>query len=221
MSFGDWAQERWINIIQPAVKKIKFEPYRVDVGQSGDSIMIDILHNIKEARLILCEVSKAPDGYRNPNVMYELGLAHASRLPEEVVVIRSDTDPLPFDVSQFRLKTYDASSIDKTQDLLARILEDRLKEIELLKSEQVEKVYRQLDQYCVRWAIISKGQAFHCPPVFTGEYMGLQLAIARLLEMGLIVLDTNIDEKGQNLFEYRWTEFGKAVIRRISMPLAS
>jgi hypothetical protein len=222
MPFRDWAQDRWINIIKPAVEKSRLEPYRVDIGKSGDSIMIDILHNISEARLILCEVSKGPDGNRNPNVMYELGLAHASRLPEEVVVIRVDNDHLPFDVAQFRLNTYDASSPDKAQDLLAEILEDRLKEIDLLKTQQVEMAFRQLDQWCVQWAIMSKGSAFR-PPLGSGSQaiQSLQQAVPRLLEKGLIILNAIVDEKGQYVYEYNWTEFGKAVIRRMSLPFES
>ena len=43
----------------------------------------------------------------NANVLYEVGLAHALRAPEQVLLFRSDADPLLFDVSGIRVHTYD------------------------------------------------------------------------------------------------------------------
>ena len=44
---------------------------------------------------------------RNDNVLYEVGLAHAARLPAEVVLFRSDRDQLMVDVVNIRVNSYD------------------------------------------------------------------------------------------------------------------
>ena len=62
-----------------------------------------VLNGVTDARLILCDISSvakvAGNPFRNGNVMYEVGIAHACRLPEEVLLFRSDRDDLLFDVT--------------------------------------------------------------------------------------------------------------------------
>src|SRR5689334_7455007 len=87
MAFAPEEQWRWDEIIRPSIEASDLTPYRVDLGHLSDAILIDILRGIRGARLLLFDVSASPVGVRNGNVLYELGLAHALRLPEEVVII--------------------------------------------------------------------------------------------------------------------------------------
>ena len=61
------------------------------------------MDGITSSRLFLADVTsigKRDDvPIRNGNVMYEIGLAHAVRLPEEVLLFRSDSDRLLFDLA--------------------------------------------------------------------------------------------------------------------------
>jgi len=59
---------------------------------------------ILNAKLVIADLS-----YHNPNVLYELCLRHACRLPT-VQLIRK-VDKIPFDLEQFRTIQVDTSSI--------------------------------------------------------------------------------------------------------------
>jgi hypothetical protein len=62
--------------------------------------MLDIQESILKADLVLCEMSE-----RNPNVFYELGLAHAVGKPA-ILVARKEED-IPFDLRHIRVIVYD------------------------------------------------------------------------------------------------------------------
>jgi len=62
--------------------------------------MSDIRKSIVESDLILCEMTE-----RNPNVFYELGLAHAVGRPS-ILVSRKEED-IPFDLRHVRVILYE------------------------------------------------------------------------------------------------------------------
>jgi hypothetical protein len=63
------------------------------------NILSHIVRSMLESRLIIANISS-----RNPNVMYELGIAHSIGKP--VVVISRTLGDIPFDVSTTRIVTY-------------------------------------------------------------------------------------------------------------------
>ena len=98
MSFDERFDSRWENVIKPAFKEqingVSLNPYRVNLSNISDSIPTDILEGIRSSRLILGDITTIGkiDGIAvcNNNVMYEIGIAQAIRLPEEVVIFSSD-----------------------------------------------------------------------------------------------------------------------------------
>jgi len=115
MSFDRGFDKRWEEVIIPGVKEItvngtSLEPYRVDIGKGSDSITSEILSGISNCRLFLADITtigKLGDNpIRNGNVMYEVGIAQAVRLPAEVILFRSDDDPLLFDMVTNRVNYY-------------------------------------------------------------------------------------------------------------------
>jgi hypothetical protein len=99
MSFAREFGDRWRRVIEPAIREdLQLTPNRVDYNLSGESIVHDILDGIAHARLILADITSSimTDQYgelwpqRNGNVMWELGIAHLMRLPDEVLLVRSD-----------------------------------------------------------------------------------------------------------------------------------
>src|SRR5262245_37213193 len=111
MSFNERFNSRWENVISPAIKSISLnyvplEPIRVDARYISDAILTEILDGIGNSKLIFGDITSLGehDGrvVRNENVLYEIGLAHAMRLPEETVLFRSDRDRLSFDVQGIR-----------------------------------------------------------------------------------------------------------------------
>src|SRR5438552_1364827 len=98
MSFAPEFEERWFRDIAPCLEKdLKLTANCVDYRISGESIVTEILDGIAHARLVLADItsSKMTDSYgiewpqRNGSVMWELGVAHMMRMPDEVLMIRS------------------------------------------------------------------------------------------------------------------------------------
>jgi len=126
MSFDPRFDQRWSEVIAPAVRRVLWndkalEPLRVDSRKVSDSILTEILDGISKSRLILADITtigKLNDtSIRNGNVMYEVGIAHAVRLPEEVLLFRSDGDTLLFDTSNIRVNKYQPEiSPDEARD---------------------------------------------------------------------------------------------------------
>src|SRR5689334_15398165 len=83
MPFSDAFGERWERVIVPSATAVGLRAFRVDSRVVSDSILSDILSGISRATLLVADVSTDANGYRNANVLYELGLAHAVRQPEE------------------------------------------------------------------------------------------------------------------------------------------
>lgn len=71
--------------------------------------------------------------------MYEIGLAHAIRHPEEVLIIRSDADPLLFDVANIRVHRYDLNKPEEASKQLTRTLQRLAAGITSLKEIILEK----------------------------------------------------------------------------------
>lgn len=89
----------WRDAIQPAIEQdlqSSFTAERVDATVLSGSIVTSILDCIAHARIVLADISVAQEGrwkgQRNGNVLYEVGLAHASRQSTEVLLIRSDSE---------------------------------------------------------------------------------------------------------------------------------
>lgn len=94
--------------------------FRVDARNIPDSVIVDILKAIEESVLVVADVSSDSDCIRNANVLYEVGLSHARRPPETVVLVRSDHDPMLFDIADVRVSKYDPhnSPVDASKTLL-------------------------------------------------------------------------------------------------------
>lgn len=129
MSFAEEFTARWENVIVPAVGSIELdgsslEPHRVDLRKVSDSVLTEILDGIARCRFFVADISTIGRldnrAVRNANVMYEVGLAHAVRLPEEVILLRSDDDELDFDVRNIRVHRYDPDNSPAAVSLLLK-----------------------------------------------------------------------------------------------------
>lgn len=64
------------HIIKPACELAGFKPIRADDIMTTNYIALDIIKNIIESEMAICDLSS-----RNPNVLYELGIRQAFNLP--------------------------------------------------------------------------------------------------------------------------------------------
>jgi hypothetical protein len=100
MPFGPWFDRYYQEIYVPAVKEAGFEPIRADELFTTGSVVEQIWEQIEKAKLLLADLSG-----KNPNVFYELGLAHAAKKP--VIFTASQVDDVPFDLRHLRVIIYD------------------------------------------------------------------------------------------------------------------
>ncbi len=86
--------------------QVCFHCTRADEFLRGGSVMSDILTLIGRAEIIVADLTK-----KNPNVFYELGIAHMVKDKEKVIIITQDpVGDVPFDVSHLRRLPYDNST---------------------------------------------------------------------------------------------------------------
>jgi hypothetical protein len=100
MPFGEWFDRYYAEIYVPAIKEAGFEPVRADELLTTGSVVEQIWEQIEKAKLLLADLSG-----KNPNVFYELGLAHAAKKP--VVFTAGQVEDVPFDLRHLRVIIYE------------------------------------------------------------------------------------------------------------------
>ena len=110
----------YATIYQPAIEKAKLKANRADAEIYGTGKIIDqIWSGINSARVLVAELTG-----RNPNVLYELGIAHALRKP--VVLVSSNEEDVPFDVRHVRVIYYDVRDPFWGTKLIEKVAENIL-----------------------------------------------------------------------------------------------
>jgi len=233
MSFDKRFDSRWRDVIAPAIKVVTvnekyLEPQRVDVRKVSDSVLTEILEGITRCRIFLADVTPVDEAngraLRNANVMYEVGLAHAVRQPEEVLLFRSDDRELPFDITNVRVHSYDPDGApENARRLITETIVESLRELDAKRALSVRRVAESLDFR--GWMILfeSRLKPLHHPPHrTTGEALaGIASgrAIARLLEVGALagafpqLTPEQVSEMqlAEHLLAYHITPFGNAI----------
>jgi hypothetical protein len=102
--------------------EVGFHCRRADELFGGDQIMAGVLREIASAQLIIADLTS-----RNPNVFYELGIAHMTKKAERVLLLAQRVDDVPFDLSAFRCIVY--SSDERGLRELRRRLTAAVREI--------------------------------------------------------------------------------------------
>ena len=85
--------------IRSACGSERLQPLRVDEIYGPTRILDDILSTIAQSRLVISDLSG-----RNPNVLYETGMAHM--LNRDVIMNVQDRRDVPFDLAQIRYVQY-------------------------------------------------------------------------------------------------------------------
>jgi hypothetical protein len=248
ISFDEAFDHRWSNIIKPAISsvsidEVSLEPHRTDVRVVSDSVLTEIENEIATARLIFVDITTieivGDTAIRNGNVMYELGLAHATRLPEEVIIFRSDNDPLPFDTANVRVNPYDPdndpeAAIEKVQ----HAVRNALSEIKLVRHKIVSQLVAQFDTSALMMLSDAATPAGLRPPPKKNmgdviSNMTRSSTLMRMLDRGLIIeelVEASASTWDANegigridlddLQVYRITPLGKAVRDNLAKKLA-
>ncbi len=101
-----WSDRLWRDHIRECVinstRDGGLEVQRAD-DLFGQSVMEDVFEGIVSSRLIVADCTN-----RNPNVLYELGLAHA--LGKRTALLSQSVEDIPFDLRRFRFCIYEDNS---------------------------------------------------------------------------------------------------------------
>ncbi len=108
--------------ILAVVRKLRLKAKRADDFFSVNSIMEDIWSGINAAKVVIADCTG-----RNPNVFYEIGLAHT--LGKPVVLIAQSNEDVPFDLKAIRYIEYQYTppGMRQFEITLKRTLDDVLK----------------------------------------------------------------------------------------------
>jgi hypothetical protein len=99
ISFEDEFTSVYEGLIKAPLEEAGYEVRRADSELNQQNILRDIVQGIASADLIVADVTGL-----NPNVFYELGLAHALGIP--TILITQNIEELPFDLRAYRANEY-------------------------------------------------------------------------------------------------------------------
>jgi hypothetical protein len=99
MPFLESLRPVWEDHIRTAVASVGLSVARADDFFTADSIIRDVWNAIVQSRVMIADCTG-----RNPNVFYEIGLAHVLGRP--VILITQDGEDVPFDLRHIRYIQY-------------------------------------------------------------------------------------------------------------------
>lgn len=108
MPFADEFSDVYEYLISDALQGAGYTVNRADDIKSQSNIIGDIVEGIVNSDLVVADLTGA-----NPNVYYELGIAHA--LNKKVILITQEIDELPFDLRSYRVISYNNHFIKMNQ----------------------------------------------------------------------------------------------------------
>jgi len=118
MPFSAPYDSYYSDIFKPTLADNGYIVKRADDMFGPRPVMDDIRASILESDVLLCEMTG-----KNPNVFYELGLAHA--IGKQVILVSQEKEDIPFDLRHVRVLLYDAKATgwsEKLRDNIRRAL---------------------------------------------------------------------------------------------------
>ncbi|PTQ91498.1 hypothetical protein C8R30_1314 [Nitrosomonas nitrosa] len=101
-------------ILSGVCKSLDVLPMRGDDVFKPSDILVDIWQSINTADFVIADISG-----RNPNVLYELGIAHT--LAKPVLIISKNADDIPIDLSTRRVIIYGQNGLHWHEELETKV----------------------------------------------------------------------------------------------------
>lgn len=180
MPFGGYFDSYYEDIITKAVEESGFTPLRADKVYNTQAIIKDIFTLIKQSSFLIADATG-----KNPNVSYELGVAHALKKP--VIIISQTLEDIPFDLKHLRILLYDTKN-PRWNEILKLELKHRIKSVIANPKENIAWYDASDDNKLVNFLDSSFLQ-------FKGK-----ISKKCFIEC---------DEKGNCVFEQKWTIYPK------------
>jgi hypothetical protein len=109
----DWSDDVH-STLSNACKTLGVQPVRGDDLFTPTDILADIWQSLNSADFVIADITG-----RNPNVLYELGIAHT--LAKPVLIISRTAADIPIDLSTRRVILYGDEACDLREDLSAKV----------------------------------------------------------------------------------------------------
>lgn len=101
-------------VIKPAAERVQLKAERADASSAPGDVTVQLLDDLMSARAVIADLTDL-----NPNVFYELAVAHSFRKP--VVTIADKDTKLPFDIIAQRTIFFDYIDTQSIDEAVARI----------------------------------------------------------------------------------------------------
>ncbi len=116
MPFRDEREPVYKKIKEIIVIDQKLSCMRADDIYSTGIIIKEIWDSIQKAQIIIADATD-----KNPNVFYEMGLAHA--IGKDIIIITQSIDDIPFDLRHRRLIIYNTNRLEEFGVKLSKTIE--------------------------------------------------------------------------------------------------
>jgi len=112
MPFDPEFDKIFSDLIKPALEEVGYDVKRADSIVNQQNILKDVVRGIAEADLVVVDLTSI-----NPNVFYELGIAHTMQKP--TVLLTQSVEDVPFDLKSYRVIQYSVRFDEASQLLQA------------------------------------------------------------------------------------------------------
>lgn len=100
MPFSYRYKDTFAKAIKPSLEDTKCTPLRADKVYEPGAITTQIFYYLAKSEFCIADISSL-----NPNVLYELGIAHTLMKPT-ITITSDDSEKVPFDIASYRYITY-------------------------------------------------------------------------------------------------------------------
>lgn len=218
MPFEDRFERIHTELIEPALSALnenrnsndKLFLYRAKDPKHTRTGWLDILENLFTSRVIIGVLTGD-----NPNVFYELGIAHATQQIERQILLAEKGYKIKFDLKDIIHCFYDPDDIQSSKEELTASINDTLKYYKLINDRLVSQAESKISRYEL-WVLNHFGSSSH---FVIPELMSDRLfdAIAFLCHHRLLRLSTQPRVEEAIQFSYYWTDLGNAVLAKLNI----
>lgn len=104
--------------IQKTLREANVVPIQIDeIIRPGAQWANAVTEAIQDADFIVADVSR-----KNPNVLYELGFAHALRKPTLLMLSTEASGEMPYDLAGYQMATYDPENLSTLKHQISNFI---------------------------------------------------------------------------------------------------
>lgn len=217
MPFADEYEPIYTDLIVPSIRQVnngraeneQLTWYRGKDPRYTRAGWLEILENLFTARIVIGVLTGD-----NPNVFYELGIAHATQQIERQLLLAEEGYKPKFDLKDLIFVKYDTEKLSASVSDLAATLKDTLKIYDMASDRMVSLAESRLSIYefdvMIKYGVKSH---FSLPRNLNPTHFE---GFTHLCHAGLLRLSAK--PSGDKIeYSYYWTDLGNAVLHRLEV----